>query len=287
MIFSSYRGGLNMQDFSYHTHTNSFGLFDGRNTTQEMIDAAEQAGMKELGISNHLIYHPNIFSGCEASKNDKMFHADLAESIDIYTRAVEEIHAYAAKSKIKVYAGFEVDFFPSLAWRKDFEKIIEAAKPDYLIGSTHYIRNADESLMCNVYYYSRSGIDKSQTDELLANYWQNIIDCIKSGYFNFIAHLDVCKIHGLGGEEKWNDWKWKVIEALSEYKQPYELNTSGWTKIEEQHPYLWMIEELNKRNVPVIISDDAHRVNHIGQHFAQAEELLANINYKNRYKLIL
>lgn len=44
-----------MQKFSYHTHTNSFGVYDGHNSAAEMIAAAEAAGYTELGISNHLI----------------------------------------------------------------------------------------------------------------------------------------------------------------------------------------------------------------------------------------
>lgn len=100
-----------MQHFSYHTHTNTFDVYDGHYSIEEMIKAAEQAGYTELGISNHFIYHPNIFKGCQASANDKMFHSDYGEALDIYKRTIDEIHRIAANSKIKVYAGFEVDFF--------------------------------------------------------------------------------------------------------------------------------------------------------------------------------
>ena len=41
------------QDFSLHMHTK---LFDGKNTEQEMIDAAKRHGMKTIGISNHFIH---------------------------------------------------------------------------------------------------------------------------------------------------------------------------------------------------------------------------------------
>ena len=85
----------------------------------------------------------------------------------------------------------------------------------------------------------------------------------------------------LGAE--WDDYKLETIETLAKYKQPYELNTSGWTKGNEQHPHTWMIEELNKRNVPVIISDDAHSVEMLAQHFDKAESLLKEMNYTNRY----
>lgn len=274
-----------MQHFSYHTHTNTFDVYDGHYSIEEMIKAAEQAGYTELGISNHFIYHPNIFKGCQASANDKMFHNDYGEALDIYKRTIDEIHRIAANSKIKVYAGFEVDFFPSSQWRDSFEKMIAEIKPDYLIGSTHYLRTADESIMCNMYYLSQTDITRHQAEELLVNYWQNIIEAIKSGYFAFIAHLDVCKLFNLGVDPVWDEWKRKVINTLSKYNHPFELNTSGWTKVGEQHPHLWMLEELAQRQVPIVISDDAHKIKHIAQHFEQAENLLKSINYSNRWKL--
>lgn len=274
-----------MQNFSYHTHTNSFGCYDGHNTIEEMINAARTKGFCELGISNHLIYHPNIYNGCEQAKNDKMYHADFNKAQDIFKRTIDKIKEVADKEKFKVYAGFEVDFFPSLKWRDSFEKIITEVKPDYLIGSTHFIRTSDETKMCNIYYIKSLEAADDEKEEMLKNYWQNIIEAIKSGYFDFIAHLDVCKLFNLCCEEKWNYWKEKVIETLDEYKQPYELNTSGWTKIGEQHPHTWMLKELSYRKVPVVISDDAHRIEHVGQHFEQAEELLKDLNYKTRWKL--
>ena len=178
----------------------------------------------------------------------------------------------------------QVDFFPSKRWRDDFEEIISAAQPDYLIGSTHSIRTEDESLILNLYHLKESNCSASMVEEFMVNYWQNIIESIKSGYFDFIAHLDVCKLFNLGIEPKWDVWKRKVIDTLAEYNHPYELNTSGWRKVGEQHPHLWMIEELNNRQVPLIISDDAHTVEHIDYCFDRAESLLQSINYKNRYK---
>lgn len=76
-----------------------------------------------------------------------------------------------------------------------------------------------------------------------------------------------------------------AVETLSRLRHPYELNTSGWTKCGEQHPYGWMLEELNKSGVPVVISDDAHDVDHLARHFERAEELLAKMNYTNRWRL--
>lgn len=268
-----------MQNFSYHTHTNSFGIFDGRDSAAEMIKRAEEIGYKKLGISNHLCFHPNV------KTPGRMFFTEYNKAVDIYKRVVEEIRLAAEKASIPVYVGFEVDFFPSAGWRNIFEKFRKDLNVDYFIGATHFLRESDESGVYNLYHLRRDNIVFSPDEETvyLKNYWENVIESVKSGYFDFIAHLDVCKIFGFCLDESWDELKYKLIETLAKYKQPYELNTSGWNKCDEQHPHLWMLEELNKRNVPVILSDDAHSTDMLAQHFERAEQLLESLNYKNRY----
>lgn len=269
-----------MQKFSYHTHTNGFGLFDGRNSAKEMISKAEEIGYEKLGISNHLAFHPNM------PNQSTMFFSDYNKAVDVYKRIIDEIRTVSLNFNIDVKVGFEVDFFPSAQWRNLFEKMQNDINADYYIGATHYLRDNTENYIMNLYYLQRNKdiqIDNEDITVYLNNYWDNIIESIKSGYFNFIAHLDVCKLFGYCNTNDWDDRKWEVIETLSKYNHPYEINTSGWTKVEEQHPHAWMIEELCKRNVPVIISDDAHTTESLSQHFEKAESLLHRLNYKNRY----
>ena len=189
--------------------------------------------------------------------------------------------------EIPVYAGFEVDFFPSAMWRNAFEKLTETLNADYYVGSFHFLRNTDESRVYNMYHYKESGspFTPEELADAVRNYWRNVCLAAESGYFDFIAHLDVYKIFPdfapLGTDED----KRAAVETLSRLRHPYELNTSGWTKCGEQHPYGWMLEELNKSGVPVVISDDAHDVDHLARHFERAEELLAKMNYTNRWRL--
>lgn len=269
-----------MQNFTYHCHTNSFGIFDGRNSTEEMINKAKQIGFVKMGISNHLAFHPNM------PNQSKMFFSDFNKACDVYKKVMEEIRTVSLNLNFDVKIGFEVDFFPSLEWRKLFEKIQKEIKADYYISATHYLRDKKEEYIMNLYYLQRHPeirIDNNDITVYLNNYWDNIIESIKSGYFNFIAHLDVCKLFNYCITPEWDDRKWEVIEVLDRYKQPYELNTSGWIRIGEQHPHTWMIEELSKRNVPIIVSDDAHSIDTLAQHFEQAENLLNTLNYQKRY----
>lgn len=59
-----------MQKFSYHTHTNALGIFDGHHSAAEMIRRAEEIGYEEIGISNHLVYHPNLLTTSPMFFND-------------------------------------------------------------------------------------------------------------------------------------------------------------------------------------------------------------------------
>ena len=76
-----------------------------------------------------------------------------------------------------------------------------------------------------------------------------------------------------------------MLEALKEYKKPYEINTSGYDRIERPHPDVWMIKEAKKLDIPVVLSDDAHGVNQLGRYFDKAEALLDEIGYTNRFTL--
>ena len=269
-----------MQNYTYHSHTCALNKYDGKNTALEMITRAEELGFEAIGISNHMCYHPNIIL------SNPMNIADIEEAVDTYQRIIEEIHNASRYAKIKVYVGFEVDFFPSKLWRDDFEQIISRINADYYIGSSHVIRTADEKQIINPYDVILHGYpcpDNFIKDNY-HNCWSNLIESIKSGYFAFIAHLDLHKIFKLGIEPEWNQQKMQVIETLAKYNQPYELNTSGWNKAGEQHPQDWILQELSKRDVPVIISDDAHSVDMLGQHFERAEQLLQDIGYTNRWK---
>ena len=116
-----------MQDFTYHSHNSSQGIADGHNTCDEMLSRAEEIGFSEIGVSNHFIYHPNI--KIEHSQDFNNF----SKALDYAKNDIEQTREAASRHKIKVYAGFEVDFFPSKIWRDAFEKMLkeDSFQPSY------------------------------------------------------------------------------------------------------------------------------------------------------------
>ena len=271
-----------MQKFNYHCHTNFKNIFDGRNSTEEMISTAEDKGFHTVGISNHFIYHPTI---AQMPYTQKQNFSNINKLIDLHKESFDEIDKMASQHKIKVLKGLEVDFFPSLSWRKDFEKMIKELKPDYMIGSTHFIRNRDESFMCGIYFLNTlpPSITKEDMQDLVSNYWQNVELSIQSGYFDFIAHPDYCCQFNLGCGEKWLESKMRIIEALSSGATVCEINTGGLRRIGRPFPDWWMIEEMVKQNIPLLISDGAHCTKDIGSFFEEVEEKLRQLNCQNRF----
>lgn len=270
-----------MQKFTYHTHNDNFGIFDGKNTAEEMISKAEELGFETIGVSNHLIWHPNIYTDREA-----MFFDDFNKALDVHKRNIEYIREVGSKHKIKVLVGAETDFFSSSQWRTNFEKMIKELDFDYLIGSNHFVKNKEESFICNLYHlkYLPEDFDKDFLEECIKEHWLNIVECIKSGYFDFMAHLDYCTVK-IPDKEEYDEYRWQIIETLDKLKMPFEVNTSGYNRGQEQYPKRWMLKELCKRGVPTLLSDDAHRTDQIGQFFDKAEKLLEDCGCYKRFSL--
>ncbi|MBE6458601.1 MAG: PHP domain-containing protein [Alphaproteobacteria bacterium] len=273
---------INIQKYSYHTHNNSQGLFDGKSSAEEMIAQAEALGFEEIGVSNHLCVHPNV-----PLNTSKMFFDNPQRAIEIYKKMYNELDEVASRHKIKVFKGFEVDFFPSATWRSWFEAIIKELDYDYLIGASHFICAADESFLCNIYHLNKlpADTDSDRMQEYLRGYWKNVQGAVESGYFDFIAHFDYCTQFDLCTTPEWDEIKQNVIDAFSSHKQPFEINTGGIERIGRPFPDWNMAEKLVRRGVPVVISCDSHHTSQIGRHFVEVENFLANIGCKYRFKL--
>ena len=106
----------------------------------------------------------------------------------------------------------------------------------------------------------------------------------KDSMTNFIVGMGR-KIFNYQLESELSDEIDAVINALVKTGTAIEINTSGKDKCAEFFPSVKLIERCRDNGIKVLISDDAHHVNHIGRHFAEAEELLENLKYTNRWSL--
>lgn len=273
-----------MQNFTLHTHNNEQ-RFDGFADAKTMIQQAQDKGFKTIGVTNHLIINKNF----NFDQNiEPMFFNDFDKMYDCCKRHIDILENLKSQFKIDIKIGFECDFFTSLDWRKNFEKLASKLPVDYLIGSNHFLKNKDETFLCNIYHMHKNPNPPSKEDmhQYTIEHFKNIIECIKSGYFTFIAHLDYCTIFNYGTDNCYDELKHEITETLIKTKTPLELNTSGYDRVDNPHPHPWILDILAKDNtVPILISDDAHDPSRIGKYFKEAEELLSSLSYTNRFTL--
>lgn len=273
------------QPFTLHNHNNEL-HFDGRYSAREMIETAQNLGFKTIGVTNHMITHLGLTPYLE---REPMFFDDYNKAETAYMKHIEILNNLKSEFKIDIKIGFEVDFFQAPHWRNFFEKRLIHLPVDYLISGSHFLMNKDESFICNIFHLKH--LDPQPDDEtlhqLILCHYKNMVKAIKSGYFSFIAHLDYTTRLGLGEDKRYDECKYEVLEAVKETKTPIEINTSGYERIGRPHPAPWMIKELAKDGgiVPIVISDDAHYKECLGQHFDDAEQLLEDLNYTNRFTL--
>ena len=270
-----------IQDFTLHTHTIGF---DGKNTAEQMIAAARDAGFKTIGISNHFIVHPEIrrtklYGAAVAGGYNTMYNISFDEALSRFQPHYDDLARLQDENPdIRILRGMEVDRFPTNAWADGFARVCEILKPDYLIGSAHFVEYG--GTICNV--HDMAVVDAKTRDEMIKIYWKNIQELAKSGMFNWIAHLDLPKKKNLGEHKKWDAIKRETVKLIAQSGVPVEINTSGY-KIGTLQPYPGtnIMKMIAEYNVPVLLSDDAHDIDRIGRDFGQASVQAHNNGIKN------
>ena len=99
----------------YHVHTT---FSDGKNTPEEMVKAAIEKGMAEIGFSDHSYTYFDE-SYCIKKEQIAEYQREIADLKEKY------------KGQIKILCGIEQDLYSN-----------ESTKGyDYVIGSVHYVKN--------------------------------------------------------------------------------------------------------------------------------------------------
>jgi len=275
-----------VQNFGYHMHSTHS---DGKNTLKEMIEQAIRLGWNEIGFSDHLIVHKDIKTSPSWKVLKKYYGAHIYR--DNFTEAKKAFKAYKDEIKylrtqypIKIYIGAEVDYFTYNGWLDEFLDFRHELNLDYYVSGNHFLFDDDGSLI-DPALLNEITPDTSEQKKIISRHFATIGEAAKSGLFDFIAHIDYMRRVNICTSEAFYTDKMKLIETLSVTNTPVEINTKGILKFGEAFPCCWMLEEMKKHHIPVVISDDSHNISRIGENFVFVEKLLQEMNYTNRWKL--
>lgn len=257
-----------MKFWDYHTHCYLCNHAEG--TIEDYIQAGIRHGMGEIGISDHFPMEL------------------LPEHFHIYAMSMEDFSSYINdikrlqrkyEDKIVVKVASEVDFFPAAF--KGYKEIIKPYLDDfdYIIGSVHAVPwkgleaiPIDEQQAIPI--IKEIGVDRAYLE-----YYNSVLEMVKTSFFNIVGHLDLPKKYGLVPENSENIWE-KVLQILDEIEHngmAVEINTSGfYREVNEQYPNERIIKELIQRKIPITLGSDAHRPKNVGYGFEKIITKLKN-----------
>ncbi|MBI5242285.1 MAG: histidinol-phosphatase [Elusimicrobia bacterium] len=264
---------------SYHNHTLHS---DGDASIEEMAQAAAQAGLGELGISDHLALHPEgVLLGWSMAEGQLGAYVDdvLAAMGGPGPRAGPERREDCASGERlargpSILLGLEADFFPETV-----EKLRSLLAPypfDYIIGSVHFA----DSFQVDAGRKPWEALTLEERKAKWEVYWRRVAEMAQSRAFDFVGHLDLPKRFAPNPDEGVSPAADSALNAIAQAGMAMEINTSGWFHpARDPYPSAIFLSEARKRGIPILINADAHKAKHVARGFDEAVKLAREAGY--------
>ena len=249
-----------------HTHT---AFCDGKNTPEEMVQAAIALGMDSLGFSGHAPMEPPgdwTMTGVPA-----------------YRREIQRLReAYAGQ--LEIFLGLEMDF----------DSPPQPGPWDYVIGSVHQVQKDGAFL----------AVDDSE--EVFA---ENVKACYGGDWYSFaedyfrlvgevpektggqiVGHFDLITKFNEGDKlfdtshPRYVNAALEALDRLAGRGVICEINTGAMSRGYRSAPYPApaLLRAMRERDIPICITSDCHDRANLLCAFPQAAELARSCGYRER-----
>lgn len=242
-----------------HVHSNSSG--DCQAPMLEVCQAAVDRGIKILTFTDHIDYEPTDV--CFGTFDHELYRSRIAEARELFEGVLD------------IRCGVEIDFVTK--HKSKIEDFLDGKEFDFILGSAHYVGGIileDHEL----YFPGKTAHDA------YTPYFQNVLATVEAGWFDALAHLDLCKRYGVRyyGPFDWNPHREiieQILRAVIARGMALEINTSGLRQSpRDTYPSRSILElyhSLGGRSVT--IGSDAHKVEDVGSGIADAAAMALQI----------
>ena len=235
-----------------HTHT----VFsDGKNTPEEMVQAALEKGLTCIGFSDHS--YVEMDGSSMKPENVEAYRKEIARLKTVY------------RERIEIRCGLERDYYTD-----------DIPEYDYIIGSVHWVQMPDGHRMAVDWKpeYLENDVKRYFGGDWYAMteaFFALEADVVRKTKCDLIGHFDlVCKFneqgHFFDPEHPRYQAAWKkAADALLSTGIPFEINTGAMSRGLTTDPYPSgpIREYLRSRGAKLILSSDAHRKENIAYAF--------------------
>jgi histidinol-phosphatase (PHP family) len=233
--------------------------------TAETVDryraAAEEAGIEELGVSEH-VYR---FTQALELWRHPFWERQARDDLDAYC-------AFVRTTTLRL--GIECDFVPGAEDRT--ATLLEARDFDYVLGSVHFIGQRAVDM-------DEYGVweGEGDADSVWRRYFHTLAEAARSGLFDVLAHPDLVKKWGRARPKPERDARFyyePAVEAIAESGVAVEISTAGLRKpVGEIYPAAPFAEMCVEAGAAFSLSSDAHVPDQVGHGYERALEFMQSL----------
>lgn len=226
---------------NYHTHTKR--CLHAAGTEADYVKAALEAGVSILGFSDHAPF-PDYDFGY------RMPYAELEAYFSEVDR-LTDIHS----SEIAIKKSVEIEYLPQ--YRSYYEWLWQQYDLDYLLLGEHFYYDASG----NLYNYAQIPNTEGYLD-----YAKSVVDAMKTGYFQIVAHPDVFAMNHFAWDRNCDAAVDMILDAAAMTDTVLEFNANGLRRGMQDYPdgrrYMYphmnFWEKVSGSGLRVIIGSDCH-----------------------------
>ncbi|MDR3160045.1 MAG: histidinol-phosphatase [Spirochaetaceae bacterium] len=266
-----------------HTHTT---FCDGGDDIETMCRAAYEKGFASLGFSSHAPIRKKTGIDSDWHISEDRFQEYLDEVRDARIRWA---------GKLPVYCGLEVDYIQGLMGPADRD--LQALELDYLIGSVHYLIPpdggepfpVDDSPECFDAHIRNHF--KGDGEAVMERYWDAVDAMIRAGGFDLLGHPDLVKKNNAADQyfstagSAYRSRLEKTASLAAQSGVVVEVNTGGIIRgwIRDPYPGQALLRLLAGQEVPLAITADAHRAEHLGSRYEDARRAMRDAGVRRHF----
>ena len=261
----------------YHIHPNY--STDAEGSIDEFCKVALERKFREICFTTHLDTDP-VRNDAYVIVRGKRVDTRSSSWLEDYENSIRIAGDQYRGQGLEVRLGVEVDYYPGVV--DHLPERFHDTEFDLIIGSAHLVNH----LAISVKEESHEFFSKHNLEQMGNVYFSLIMDCVESGLFDILGHLDLYRRYGeefYGGEIRslWRAHVSDLASGMKRFNVGFEVNTSSLRKgMDEPMPESSLVAALRKEGIETVtVGSDAHRPRDVGQGIELALKIIKECGF--------